>query len=207
MSEDSVTPSFEPSVLGEYIKQLQSEGGKNFVTFLIGAGFSRSAEIPSAGEIVKELRDQKNHPFLRNAGSAPKDTSEYAFLMDKLGSPKERAKWIKKFVDCARDPTTKELRINWSHLLLAAMVDAGLVNRILTTNFDPLIVEALALTGQPIRTFDLCSTGHYHPGTFDPGSTVYLHGKQGGANSRRKWPQKNAKNTKSGGRNPHTGTR
>jgi hypothetical protein len=40
----------------------------------------------------------------------------------------------------------------------------------LTTNFDPLIVEALAVTGQPIRTYDLNTTGKYHPGTLDPDS-------------------------------------
>jgi hypothetical protein len=57
------------------------------------------------------------------------------------------------------------------------MVDAGLVNRILTTNFDPVIVDALAITGQPIRTFDLNTTGRFQPGTLDPGSVIYLHGQ------------------------------
>lgn len=170
--------SFGPAQLGRYIKKLRSDGRKNFVTFLIGAGFSRSAGIPSAGEIVRELRDeQKGHPLLRDAGTPPGGVSEYAFLMKKLGSPKERATWVKKFIDQARNKKTGQLNINWAHLLLATMVEHEYVHRILTTNFDPLIVEALALTAQPIRTFDLNSTGHFYPGTLDSGAVIYLHGQ------------------------------
>jgi hypothetical protein len=168
---------FDPVQLGEYIALLQKGGSKNFVTFLIGAGCSKSAGIPLAGEIVRELREEaKVHPLLRAAGSPPATCSEYAFLMEKLGSPKERAQRIKKYVDRARDENGR-LKINWSHLLLAAMVEKGCVNRILTTNFDPLIVEALALTGQPIRTYDLNTSGKYHPGTLDEAAIIYMHGQ------------------------------
>ena len=168
---------FDPVQLGEYIALLQKGGSKNFVTFLIGAGCSKSAGIPLAGEIVSELREEaKTHPLLSNAGSPPATCSEYAFLMEKLGSPKERAQRIKKYVDRARDENGR-LKINWSHLLLAAMVEKGCVNRILTTNFDPLIVEALALTGQPIRTYDLNTSGKYHPGTLDEAAIIYMHGQ------------------------------
>ena len=178
-TENKLTYSqFDPIQLGEYITHLQrTEGRKHFVTFLIGAGFSKSAGIPLAGEIVQELRaEAKVHPLLRNAGPPPASCSEYAFLMEKLGSPKERAQRVKKYVDRARDENGR-LKINWSHLLLAAMVEKGCVNRILTTNFDPLIVEALAVTGQPIRTYDLNTTGKYNPGTLDDGAIIYLHGQ------------------------------
>ncbi len=97
--------------------------------------------------------------------------------MGKLGSKTERAKHVKKFVDRARDEKTGRLHVNWAHLLLAAMVEKGYINRILTTNFDPLIVEALALSGQPIQTYDLNTTGKYYPGTLDPASVIYLHGQ------------------------------
>jgi NAD-dependent SIR2 family protein deacetylase len=126
---------------------------------------------------VKELRDEaKFNPFLRDVGNPPKGISEYAFLMGKLGSPKERAKRIKKYVDRAKDKEGR-IQINWTHLLLAALVEKGYINRILTTNFDPLIVDALAIMGQPIRTFDLNITGKYFPGTLDPATIVYLHGQ------------------------------
>ena len=172
-------PSFKPHVLGEHIQKLEKEGRKHFVTFLVGAGFSRSSGIPSASEMVKELRTQKDCLFLRDAGAPPPGMSEYAFIMDKLGSPKKRAEWVKKFVDRGRNEKGN-LRINWAHLLLAAMAKRNLVNCILTTNFDTLMVEALALTGQPIRTHDLNTIGQHHPGTLDPGSVVYLHGQMHG---------------------------
>ena len=176
--EKPVLSQFVPSELGEYIRHLrEKEDRKHFITFLIGAGFSKSAGIPLAGEIVKELREEaKVHPLLRNVGPTPDGISEYAFLMEKLGSPKERANRVKKYVDRARDDKGR-LKINWSHLLLAALVEKGYVNRLLTTNFDPLIVEALAVTGQPIRTYDLNTTGKYCPGTLDPASVIYLHGQ------------------------------
>ena len=127
--ENKLTYSqLNPVQLGEYIAYLhQQEGRKHFVTFLIGAGCSKSAGIPLAGEIVQELREEaKVHPLLRDAGPPPSSCSEYAFLMEKLGSPKERAQRVKKYVDRARDGNGR-LKINWSHLLLAVMVEKGYV--------------------------------------------------------------------------------
>ena len=168
---------FNPVDLGEFIRNTWEDKQLPFVTFLLGAGCSKSAGIPLAGEIVKELRDEaKTNPFLRNAGNPPQGISEYAYLMERLGSPLERAKRIKKYVDHSRDDKGR-IRINWTHLLLSAMVEKGYINRILTTNFDPLIVEALAVMGQPIRTYDLNSSGKYYPGTLDSASIIYLHGQ------------------------------
>src|SRR2546423_622343 len=173
-----ILPHFDPAELGEFIRHLaEKEGRRNFVTFLVGAGFSKSAGIPLASEIVKDLRTEgQTNPFLRTAGQPPDGTSEYAFLMEKLGSPKERANRVKKYVDLALDAQSR-LKINWSHLLLATLVEKGYVHRLLTTNFDPLIVEALAVTGQPIRSYDLNTTGKYSPGTLDPATVIYLHGQ------------------------------
>ena len=171
-----ILSQFDPAQLGEFIRHLaEKEKRRNFVTFLVGAGFSKSAGIPLASEIVKDLRAE-GHPFLRTAGQPPDGTSEYAFLMEKLGSPKERAMRVKKYVDLALGAQSR-LKINWSHLLLATLVEKGYVHRLLTTNFDPLIVEALAVTGQPIRTYDLNTTGKYSPGTLDPATVIYLHGQ------------------------------
>ncbi|MDQ7781066.1 MAG: hypothetical protein RDV41_15325, partial [Planctomycetota bacterium] len=170
---------FNPVDLGTHIVQQWAGDGnrRHVVTFLLGAGCSKSAGVPLAREIVAELRNEsKTNPFLRDAGAAPPGVSEYAFLMEKLGSPHMRAKRVKGYVDRARGSAGR-LRINWTYLLLAAMVENGYVNRILTTNFDPLIVEALAVMGQPIRTYDLNTTGKYYPGTLDPASIIYLHGQ------------------------------
>jgi hypothetical protein len=175
--EQPIYETFDPVKLGKKLRLKKDKEKKPLVTILLGAGCSKSAGIPLAGEIAWELREEaKNDPLLDDIGSPPLGVSEYAFLMGKLGSPKERADHIKKYVDRAKDENGRIL-INWTHLLLATMVEYGYVYRILTTNFDPLIVDALAIMGQPIRTFDLNTTGSYFPGTLDPASIIYLHGQ------------------------------
>ena len=73
MSDDpksSYSP-FTPSELGEFIRHSEKRGRpKLSITFLIGAGFSKSAGVPLAAEIIRELRDELN-PLLNNAGDPP----------------------------------------------------------------------------------------------------------------------------------------
>ena len=94
--------------------------------------------------------------------------------------PVERVKIIRDSIDLAKVDGRPHLQINWAHLFLAALVEAGYVHRILTTNFDPLAVDALAMLGQPVRTFDLMASQTYEPGLLDPGAIVYLHGQAHG---------------------------
>jgi tetratricopeptide (TPR) repeat protein len=179
-----VLPRFDPVHLGDRLRrqretQIQDNARKPFVTFLIGAGFSRSTGIPVASEIVKDLQDMLSDDPLFNAAAAEKrqnHVSEYAHFMAALLSPSDRARRIRGYVDRGRNERG-QLRINWAHLLLAVMVRDGYINRILTTNFDPLVVEALALFGQPIRTFDLNTTRRYDPDILEPGAVIYLHGQ------------------------------
>ncbi|MFA6243319.1 MAG: SIR2 family protein, partial [Candidatus Hydrogenedentales bacterium] len=168
-----------PSKIAESIRYYAGPEAarKPTVTFLLGAGFSRSAGIKTAGEIVRDYLNP--HELLRDAGAPPAGVSEYAYLMGLL-EPAERTRIIKECIAPAIDPTSKRTKINWAHLLLASMVDAGYVKRILTTNFDPLIVDALALTGQAVRTFDLTSSDQYISGVLEPGSVIYLHGQAWG---------------------------
>lgn len=100
--------SFDPSELGEQIRYLRdSERRQHFVTFLVGSGFSVTAGVPSAATIIKELRENKDgNPRLRNPGPPRAGISDYAFLMDKLGSPAERARYVKDFVGRAKDSET-----------------------------------------------------------------------------------------------------
>ena len=150
---------------------------KPCVSFLLGAGFSKSAGVPTAKEMVAD--PLRTHPLLQNAGSPAQGQSDYAFLMSQL-PPAQRTQIIRNAIDKACDAVTGRLKINWAHLLLAAMVDHGYIHRILTTNFDPLVVEALAIMGQPIRTFDLTAAAAFQPGVLERGSVVYLHGQSHG---------------------------
>ena len=126
MSSPSPLPAPRSSTsteIAEWIKY-HHKNHQHGVTFLVGAGFSASAGIPTAGQMVKTLRA---HPLLRNAGAVPPEKSEYAFLMGKL-PPDERVEVIRNAIRQAEDPNTKRLKINWAHLLLATLVDAGYVS-------------------------------------------------------------------------------
>jgi hypothetical protein len=174
MQSDSINTA-QVAEIARHIKHMRGSSATRFpVTFLVGAGFSRSAGIPTATEVVKN--DLRTHPLLRSVGPAPPDTSEYAYLMGKLSS-RERALVLKNCISRAERGTPPRTQINWAHLLLASLVAEGYVKRILTTNFDPLIVDALALTGQPVRAFDLSASEFFQMGVLDPGAVVYLHGQ------------------------------
>ena len=166
--------------IARWIRHHCGESRKNRkarVTFLIGAGFSASAGIPTAGQLVKDVL--RPHPLLEDVKPVPPEKSEYAFLMENI-PPVVRAGIIREAIQKAEDPDTKLIRINWAHLLLATMVDARYINQILTTNFDPLVVESLSMTGQPVRAFDLAASSGFQAGALQPGSVVYLHGQAHG---------------------------
>ena len=78
------------------------------------------------------------------------------------------------------DADPSRTQINWAHLLIATLVHHGYVKQILTTNFDPLLVDAMAITDQPVRTFDLTAADWYMPGRATRGSIMYLHGQAHG---------------------------
>ena len=163
-----------PHEIAKSMRHLR-DGGKQ-MTLLVGAGFSASAGIPLAGQVVKEYL--RPHPLLRGT-TVPTGENEYAFLMGKL-RPQERFEIIQRCIADAMDGDPPRSRLNWAHLLAAALVYHGYVGRILTTNFDPLLVDAMAITDQPVYTFDLMSSSQYTPGRAAKGSIVYLHGQAHG---------------------------
>lgn len=164
-----------PEQLGRQIASLK---GKAKITLIVGAGFSASAGIPTAAEIVRELKERDDCvQFTKDACEPPDGMSEYVHLMGKLAGPKQRAELVREWIKKADPNNTGRPNVNWAHLLLAKLMEENFINRVLTTNFDPLIVEALAMTGQPIRTYDLNSSGTYPADAFEPGTVIYLHGQ------------------------------
>ena len=55
-----------------------------------------------------------------------------------------------RFVDAAK--------VNWAHVCIAQLMKQGYVDRILTTNFDPLIIRACALLGLFPAVYDFASS-------------------------------------------------
>jgi hypothetical protein len=83
-------------------------------------------------------------------------------------SPDERHEIIARYVDCAK--------VNWAHICIAQLVKEGYVDRILTTNFDPLVIRAAALLGPLPAVYDLASSRFDAERIHSP-ALVYLHGQ------------------------------
>lgn len=131
---------------------------------LIGAGCSVTAAIPTADGLVVEIK--RRYPYLDDGVSLT-----YGQLMAQL-SEGERHELIASYVDSAK--------LNWAHIALAQLIKAGYITRVLTTNFDPLVVRACALVGVYPAIYDLASSSNFDPAKVSEPCVFYLHGQRSG---------------------------
>jgi hypothetical protein len=129
-----------------------------------GAGCSVTAGIPACECIVKEvLRELRQ--------SAPED---YQKLMIELPRDYRRDR-ITRYVE--------EAHLNWAHIALAHLICEGYINRVLSTNFDPLIERACGLLGYDrLAVYDLPSTSQdvFCAKDIPEPALIYLHGRHNG---------------------------
>jgi tetratricopeptide (TPR) repeat protein len=137
--------------------------------FFLGAGASRSGNIPLAGEIIKQiLNDYFDSPFIKDL---PEEARTYAKLMDCL-LPDQRDELLKKYID--------EAKVNVTHIYLAQLLKEGFVDYVLTVNFDNLMLRSLALFNIFPSTYDMAILKDFTTSTFKEKSVVYLHGQNHG---------------------------
>ena len=137
--------------------------------FFLGAGASRSGNIPLASEIItKILSDYADSPFVKGL---PQEERTYAKLMECL-KPAQRDELLKRFI--------AEAKINVTHIYLAQLIKEGFVDYVLTVNFDNLILRALALYNIFPATYDMAILKDLTTTTFKEQSVVYLHGQSHG---------------------------
>ncbi len=129
---------------------------------IIGAGVSVTAGIPAADGIMKEIKKKFAVEVNRN------NCKTYQDYM-KVLTPDQRKKLIEKFVS--------KSGVNQAHLYLGALVEAGYVDRILTTNFDPLVIRSLALYNQFPAVYDFAVSKKYISGKAASLSVFHLNGQ------------------------------
>ncbi len=134
-------------------------------TLLIGAGCSVKAGIPTAGKFVEIIK--KEYP--RNYDRAPEKTYPHCMAELHYG---ERRELIAKYVDKAK--------VNWAHIGIACLMKAGYVDRIFTTNFDPLIIRACALINLFPAVYDFAASQEYNAADIPENAVFYLHGQRSG---------------------------
>jgi tetratricopeptide (TPR) repeat protein len=71
-------------------------------------------------------------------------------------------------------------KINWAHLGLAQLIAGGYVERVLTTNFDPLISRACALVNCFPAVYDFAALRIFNPDQVSEKAIFHLHGQRDG---------------------------
>ncbi len=152
-----------------YLLKQARENNQPQPIFFLGAGASRSGNIPLAGEIITQiLNDYSDSPFIKDLR---KEERTYAKLMDCL-LPDQRDELLKKYIN--------EAKINVTHIYLAQLLKEGFVDYVLTVNFDNLMLRALALFNIFPSTYDMAILKDFTTSTFKEKSVVYLHGQNHG---------------------------
>ena len=145
--------------------EFNKKKGKN-CTLLIGAGCSVEAGIPVASEIVEYIKENFESDYQQVKGD-----KTYPKVMAQL-APGHRREVIANFVDRAN--------INWAHIAIAQLMKEGYVDRILTTNFDPLVMKACALVGEFPAVYDFASSQEFKPDFVPEKAVFHLHGQRDG---------------------------
>lgn len=124
------------------------------------------AKIPLAQGFVEEIRQRFPDEYAR----AQEKT--YPHCMGEL-SPADRHDLITEFIDKAK--------INWAHISIAQLMKGGFVDRVLTTNFDPLMMRACALVNLFPAIYDMAVVRKDFLADFVRDLAVFhLHGQRDG---------------------------
>ena len=146
---------------------------------LIGAGVSYTAGIGLANDFIKRIKEDYPSIYASACRACPKgEEPSYAQCMAEL-PPATQVKLVRKDIDAART--------NWAHIGIARLERAGIVDTILTPNFDPLASRACALFNRYPAIYDLAglrdeTANHISfDASFVKGSAIFhLHGQHTG---------------------------
>jgi NAD-dependent SIR2 family protein deacetylase len=151
---------------------------------LIGAGVSKSAGIPLAGEIVEMLvRDKVDALLKQSPGLIQEKAKEMLmkqgyfqdparFYSDSIRLRYETRDDRQKFFDGlirGKQPTV-------AHRVLATLVKDRFVDTIFTTNFDDLMEKALRDTDVPFKVLSHDELANYADIRGDYANVIKLHG-------------------------------
>jgi tetratricopeptide (TPR) repeat protein len=134
-------------------------------SLLIGAGASFAAGIPTAAGFVQIIKERYKYAYARAINKT------YAKCMAEL-LLSQRRDLIAQYVDNAK--------INWAHVGIALLMREGYIDRVLTTNFDLLVVRACALLGVFPAIYDFAASQLLKHADLPDQAVFYLHGQRTG---------------------------
>lgn len=136
---------------------------------LVGAGCSVSAGIPDAAGFAQYIACA--YPSHLSPTAADEPALTYETAMGAL-PPGDRRDVVKKLMTNAT--------LNPTYLLLAWLMKQGYLSRVLTPNFDDLLLRACALFGIFPAVYDLTGTGLVTEGLLREPAIIHLHGQHAG---------------------------
>lgn len=167
--------------LAASLKDAKEEGG---AILLVGAGISVSAGIPPAQKLMKiAIENFPNYFTEHEKELAQKDLNQlqYNNIMTKLSNVK-RKELFRWFIEGNNDKKIKKAKLNFAHIAIAELLKQGYFSRILTVNFDPLLIHACYMVGMyPFPAiYDLGAMGKVNAELLHDPSIVYLNGQHVG---------------------------
>ncbi|WP_343619454.1 hypothetical protein [Acinetobacter proteolyticus] len=167
--------------LAASLKDAKDEGG---AILLVGAGISVSAGIPPAQKLMKiAIENFPNYFTLEEQKLAQEDLSQlqYNDIMTKLSNVK-RKELFKWFIEGNTAKEIEKAKLNFAHIAIAELLKQGYFSRILTVNFDPLLIHACYMVGMyPFPAiYDLGAMGKVNAELLHDPSIVYLNGQHVG---------------------------
>jgi len=136
--------------------------------FLIGAGCSISAGIPSAKTLMEKIRQDFREEY---ETLSPDKRDSYGACMALLEID-ERRELIR--------PYLTEAKVNWGTIALAQLIAEGFVERVLTLNFDLVLENACGLLGLQPAVYDFGVAPASDPEMVVSPAIVHLHGQSYG---------------------------
>ncbi|MBO6185601.1 MAG: hypothetical protein J6O88_13085 [Chryseobacterium sp.] len=153
------------------IKQAKDKDENKPIIFL-GAGASASAGIPLVGKIIEDILElHKDKPSIKRLTEEQK--KDYYKLMSALSAQERRSLFYNYIND-------EKVKLNVTHIYLAQMLKEGLIDYVLTSNFDDLMLKACAMFNFIPPVYDVSILNDFTTTTFLEKSVTYLHGQHHG---------------------------
>ncbi|MDV2447449.1 hypothetical protein CMU93_08035 [Elizabethkingia anophelis] len=133
----------------------------------LGAGASVSSNMPLASRVVDDiLSKHKDNPNVKKLTNP-----SYVEAVNALDAD-DRKELFENYI--------KNTHISISYLYLAELYKAGYIKYIFTTNFDDLILRALALKGIFPPIYDMTTIEELSSANPSDGAVIFLHGRYNG---------------------------